>query len=102
MARFLKWTPYATVGALTPVSQDNRMNELDDRDDPEYQAFVASMMKYCRCEYDFPCDAVLAGGPCERKRHQGLDDYDFDREHDPFCAASDPYKCHPCDCGDRG
>lgn len=36
-------------------------------DTPEYQQFVASMVKHCRCEYDQPCEGVLAGGPCDRK-----------------------------------
>lgn len=28
-------------------------------------------------------------------------EYDFDRAHDDHCAATDPYKLHPCDCEDR-
>lgn len=50
------------------------MVELED--DPDYQAFVASMVKYCSCEYDCPCDSVLAAGPCERKTREDLGEYD--------------------------
>lgn len=48
------------------------------QDDPEYQAFVEDMRKYCVCEVDAPCDAVLAGAPCEQNDALGLDDYDGD------------------------
>lgn len=47
------------------ATQTETMPELQD--DPEYQAFVASMEKYCHCEFDSPCDSVLAGGLCEGK-----------------------------------
>jgi len=35
-------------------------------EDPEYQAFVESMAKHCRCRSsDVPCAGVLAGGLCD-------------------------------------
>lgn len=39
------------------------MNEYDE----EYQKFVNSMVEHCHCEYDKPCEGVLAGGLCDRK-----------------------------------
>jgi hypothetical protein len=40
------------------------MPELQD--DPEYQAFVKSMARFCHCESNVvPCDGVLAGGLCD-------------------------------------
>lgn len=42
--------------------------EIDPRDTPEYQAFVESMVKYCRCEFDRPCEGVLCGGLCDEKK----------------------------------
>lgn len=38
----------------------------DMTDDPEYQAWVESMAKHCRCRSsDVPCAGVLAGGLCD-------------------------------------
>lgn len=46
-------------------------------DTPEYQSFVASMVKHCRCEYDQPCEGVLAGGICERKKNNEFGPYEW-------------------------
>lgn len=40
----------------------------DPFESEEYQKFVEGMIPLCHCEYDQPCDGVLAGGLCERKR----------------------------------
>jgi len=45
-------------------------------DDPDYQEFLETMSRYCHCEYDKPCDSVLAAGPCERKQRESLDTYE--------------------------
>lgn len=45
----------------------------DPANDPDYQAFIASMEKFCRCDYDRPCDGVLAGGLCDETREE-MDD----------------------------
>lgn len=37
----------------------------DMLNDPEYQAWVESMAKHCRCKHDCPCAGVLAGGLCD-------------------------------------
>lgn len=38
----------------------------DITDDPQYQAWVESMAKHCRCRSsDVPCAGVLAGGLCD-------------------------------------
>ncbi len=47
----------------------------DWQDDPDYQKFITSMLPFCRCDYDRPCDGVLAGGPCDHKEREGLDFY---------------------------
>lgn len=45
----------------------------------EYQAFVESMVPYCRCRESYrPCDGVLAGGLCDQiedepDRGEGID-----------------------------
>lgn len=36
----------------------------------EYQRFVESMVEHCRCEFDRPCDGVLAGGLCDDRKHE--------------------------------
>jgi hypothetical protein len=48
--------------------------------DEEYAKFVASMVQYCKCEIDQPCDGVLAGGLCDQqKEHRdSMDDRDED------------------------
>ncbi len=38
--------------------------EEDWRDSPEYQAFLESCAKECRCTHSI-CDGVLAGGLCD-------------------------------------
>lgn len=50
-------------------------------DDEGYSAFVASMEKFCHCDYNCPCDGVLAGGPCDERREQ-VDEYDESDEDD--------------------
>lgn len=42
--------------------------EKDAHESEEYQKFVESMVPHCRCEFDQPCDGVLAGGPCDQRR----------------------------------
>lgn len=53
------------------------------RDVMEYERFIASMVKLCRCqsEHQCPCDGVLAGGPCD-ERYDELDWPDSDEEDD--------------------
>jgi len=53
------------------------MADDDPEHDPDYQEFVDSMVKFCSCDYDRPCDSVLAAGPCERKMREDLDHPDF-------------------------
>ena len=43
----------------------NESYEDDPYDTPEYEAFVESMAKHCRCTRNVPCDGVLAGGMCD-------------------------------------
>jgi hypothetical protein len=43
------------------------MNE-DPYNSEEYQKFLDEMSEFCFCEYDKPCEGVLAGGLCDRKR----------------------------------
>jgi hypothetical protein len=47
-------------------------------ENPDYQEFVQSMVKFCHCEYDKPCDSVLAAGPCEKKKFSIDDLFDDD------------------------
>jgi hypothetical protein len=50
-------------------------------DDPEYQAWVESMAKHCRCRNgDVPCDGVLAGGPCDEMPDPREDEDPRDQE----------------------
>lgn len=60
--------------------------EPDPFDSPEYQAFVESMAKHCRCSHGGPCAGVLAGGPCDEitdhpSAFDELDDWD-DADYD--------------------
>jgi hypothetical protein len=43
-------------------------------DDPQYQAWVESMAKHCRCSSDRPCAGVLAGGLCDDIQDDPLGD----------------------------
>ena len=43
-------------------------------DDPDYQDFVFAMERFCHCDYDRPCDGVLAGGLCDGREEQ-VDEY---------------------------
>ena len=41
----------------------------------DYQAFVESQLPHCRCRSgDRPCDGVLAGGLCDERRDDLVDD----------------------------
>lgn len=56
-------------------------------DDAQYQAFVESMVKHCRCAppHSCPCDGVLAGGLCDemgREPDYTMDDLEWSEEHD--------------------
>lgn len=53
----------------------------DMTDDPEYQAWVESMAKHCRCAHDCPCAGVLAGGLCDDIQDDERDSI-FDTEED--------------------
>lgn len=72
----------------------------DMTDDPEYQAWVESMAKHCRCSHDCPCDGVLAGGICD-DRQEGEE---YERETCTTCHGSGQYDdCTPCpDCDGDG
>lgn len=48
----------------------------DIHESEEYQKFVESMIPHCRCDFDKPCDGVLAGGPCDLKMWQIADFWD--------------------------
>ena len=49
--------------------------DTDPFDTAEYHAFVDSMSKYCYCTSSYnPCDSVLAGGPCDRRKPFDIDD----------------------------
>lgn len=53
---------------------------------PEYQAFVETAAKHCRCSHG-PCDGVLAGGMCDELNLFDEDDdewtdYDYGDEYD--------------------
>lgn len=49
-------------------------HQREQCDDPyqseEYQKFVESMIPYCRCSHDQPCDGVLAGGICDNVQRE--------------------------------
>lgn len=49
------------VAAVAPGSASSR----DITEDEEYEKFVESMVPYCRCARNQPCDGVLAGGLCD-------------------------------------
>ena len=55
-------------------------------DDPEYQAWVETMARHCRCSHDCPCAGVLAGGLCDGLQDSPIFDEDdmlegrYDRE----------------------
>lgn len=51
----------------------------------EYAKFVESMVSYCHCAHDRPCDGVLAGGLCDNIQDDPHDDEEtpeerYDRE----------------------
>lgn len=45
----------------------------------EYAKFVESMVSYCHCAHDRPCDGVLAGGLCDNIHDERDDLCDDDR-----------------------
>ncbi len=47
--------------------------ETDPTQDPQYQLWVESMARLCRCSRDQPCDGLLAGGLCDnlQEREEG-------------------------------
>ena len=51
----------------------------DMENDPEYQAFVESQAKHCRCQGPTVCAGVLAGGFCDELIY-GRDDNDWTEE----------------------
>ena len=53
--------------------------EPDLYESDEYAAFVESMIPYCHCARNRPCDGVLAGGLCD-----DIQDDLFDEDRDPF------------------
>ena len=75
----------------------------DMTDDPQYQAWVESMAKHCRCAHDRPCDGVLAGGLCDDIQDDDCGD-GHEPETCPSCHGSGQYDdCTPCpDCDGDG
>jgi hypothetical protein len=65
-----------TQDAATGAVKSSPLLEDDPFDDPAYQQFVEEMAEECSCEYDAPCDSLLAGGPCECRLidHDSYDD----------------------------
>lgn len=61
---------YTTVHSFRAVPKP----EPDMTDDPQYQAWVESMAKHCRCSSDRPCAGVLAGGLCDDLQDDPCDD----------------------------
>lgn len=51
---------------------------MDPCETEEYQKFVESMVPHCRCEFDRPCDGVLAGGLCDQKKEPERHDEYYD------------------------
>jgi len=76
-------------------------DSVDMTDDPQYQAWVESMAKHCRCDHDRPCAGVLAGGLCDDLHD---DDLSYHRDDCPTCRGSGQYDdCTPCpDCDGDG
>lgn len=68
----------------------------DITDDPQYQAFVESMVPHCRCRSsDVPCAGVLAGGLCD-----GIEDpipgtVEYDEETELMQEATDALRFFP-------
>ena len=46
----------------------------------EYEKFVLSMIPYCHCEGERPCDGVLAGGLCDGRREDRNSDIEQGEE----------------------
>jgi hypothetical protein len=54
----------------------------DERDTPEYHAFVEECAKHCTCDEEMrPCDSCLAGGICDDFHRE--DFYSWGREDTP-------------------
>lgn len=70
---------HAQRGASLVASTGGFSSAVPDMaDDPEYQAWVESMAKHCRCRSsDVPCDGVLAGGLCD-EIDDSADGWDYD------------------------
>lgn len=62
------------VATLALASGSASGAPADMTDDPQYQAWVESMAKHCRCSNDRPCDGVLAGGLCDDIQDDLCDD----------------------------
>lgn len=66
------------VAAVAPGSASFR----DITEDEEYEKFVESMVPYCHCARNQPCDGVLAGGLCDNIQDDpGWGDDDIMDEH---------------------
>ena len=51
----------------------------DMTDDADYQTWIESLVKYCRCQNgDVPCDGLLAGGICDEMPAYDNDYYEDD------------------------
>lgn len=90
-------------GALAVAPGSASAAPADMTDDPAYQAWVESMAKHCRCSHDCPCDGVLAGGLCDDRQEDWIDEGN-EPEDCPTCRGSGQYDdCTPCpDCDGDG
>lgn len=96
--------PLAQPRALPLATGSDSAAPADPTDDPQYQAWVESMAKHCRCRSsDVPCAGVLAGGMCDEIDDSADmdDDYDEAAERCPQCRGSGQYDdatpCPYCD-----
>lgn len=69
----------AAVAVLARIAIKNRSKRIEEE---EYQKFIESCVPDCHCEYDCPCDGVLAGGLCDEKRELDYEEMDEYRDHE--------------------
>lgn len=50
------------------MKNPQRAENDDELYSEQYQKYIAACAKHCRCEFDSPCDGVLAGGVCDRQK----------------------------------
>lgn len=67
----------AAVSVFARIAIRKRRERIEEE---QYEAFVQSMVPFCHCEFDCPCESVLCGAMCDEKKYADDDDFYDERE----------------------